>query len=109
MSPLSPLLLITAASLDCSPQAAWKAGREGEAAARDCGTAEYREAHRLGQAVHDLRRERDAVEQQAARATPDAAGALRRRQRQIDTDLEALRGLATIKGWPLDLRPEPVR
>jgi hypothetical protein len=108
MSPLSLLLLITT-SLDCSPQAAWSAGREGAAAAPGCGTAEYREAHRLGQAVHDLRQERDALERQAARATPDAAGALRRRQRQIDTDLEAIRGLATIKGWPLDLVQEPVR
>lgn len=109
MSPLSLILLLAAAPLDCGPLAGWNAGRGGAPAASACETAEYREAHRLGQALHALRRERDALERQAADATPAALGGLRRRQRQLDTDLEAIRGLATIKGWPHDLEQEPMR
>ena len=103
-------LLIAAAPPDCAPLAAWNAGRAGEPAATGCDTAaEYREAHRLGRALHELHRERYALDVQAAQATPAALGGLRRRQRQIDTDLEAIRGLATIKGWPLDPAPERAR
>ena len=28
------------------------------------------------------------------------------RRRQIETDLEAIRGIATIRHWPLDIRQE---
>ena len=109
MSPLLFVLMIAAAPFECAPLAAWNAGRAGAPMADGCSTAEYREAHRLGQALHVLRRERDALEAQAGQSSPDVLGGLRRRQRQIDTDLEAIRGLATIKGWPHDLAQEPVR
>lgn len=109
MSPLLLVLLVAAAPIDCAPLTAWNGGRDGAPATPGCDAAEYREAHRLGQALHALRRERDVLDAQATQATVEALGGLRRRQRQIDTDLEAIRGLATIKGWPLDLPQEPVR
>jgi hypothetical protein len=109
MPPLLFLLVFAAAPADCTPLAAWNAGRAGVTAAIACPEPDYREAHRLGLALHALRRERDALEVQAVQAAPGARGALRRRQRQLDTDLEAIRGLATIKGWPLDLAQEPLR
>ena len=35
--------------------------------------------------------------------SPDQAGALRRQQRQIDVDIEAIHGVATLRGWPTRL------
>jgi hypothetical protein len=107
MPPL-PFVLLLAAAPQCDPAQGWQAGREGLAAAR-CEAGDYREAHRLGQALHELRQERAKL-LQALPGTPAAQqGALQRRVRQLDVDLEAIRGVATIKGWPLDVAPEPVR
>lgn len=105
MSPLAMLLL--AATPDCSAAGGWQAGRGGRAADAACEAPDYREAHRLGEALHALLKERRALATQLPQAAPAAQGPLRRRQRQLDTDLEALRGLATLRGWPLDPLPEP--
>jgi hypothetical protein len=108
MLPLLTALLLASSPPDCAALRGWDAGRGGIAALPACAEApDYREAHRLGDALHALKRERDALHLRLARATPAERGALQRRQRQLDTDLEAIRGLATIKGWPLDPVQEP--
>lgn len=105
--------LLLAAALSANPSMAtckevegWNDGRIGRVANAACAAAAYREAHRLGEALHQLRSERDEIDLRAARLKAAEQAALRRRQRQIDTDLEAIRGVATIKGWPLDITPE---
>ncbi len=83
---------------DCRAVDGWRQGEAGVAALPGCIGAPYREAHELGRSLHELLRERAALDARIA-AEPDAVGALRRRQRQIDIDLEAIRGLAVIEGW----------
>jgi hypothetical protein len=100
-------LVLLGATPDCSALGGWQAGRGGASAAVECDSGDYREAHRLGSAWHALAAERRAVLAQLAAAPDPGRAALRRRQRQLDTDLEAIRGLATIRGWPLDPLPEP--
>ena len=107
---LETLLLVAAFTIapapDCTAQAGWNAGREGQVAAAACRDEEYREAHRLGEALHLLKQEHAGIESRIASGTEADAGALRRRQRQITIDLEAIRGVATTRGWPLDIAPE---
>jgi hypothetical protein len=102
-------LLLAAASAapatGCTPLDGWNRGREGGPARAECG-ADYLEAHRLGDALHALKREHAELAQQNQGAAPAQDGASKRRQRQIDVDLEAIRGVATTRGWPLDVAPE---
>ena len=100
-------LVLLGAPPDCSALGGWQTGRGGAAAAPTCGSADYREAHRLGAALHALASERRALQAHLGTAAEAGRAALRRRQRQLDTDLEAIRGLATLRGWPLDPLPEP--
>lgn len=103
MLPMLTALLLASSPPDCAALRGWDAGRGGIAALPACAAApDYREAYRLGDALHALKRERAALQPRLAQAAPAARGALQRRLRQLDTDLEAIRGLATIKGWPLD-------
>lgn len=97
---------IAVAAPACDGLAGWNAGRDARAADAACSATEYVEAHRLGQALHALRAERDAIEAAAGTQNADAQAASRRRQRQIDIDLEAIRGVATTRGWPLDIAAE---
>jgi len=90
----------------CTAVEGWNAGRTGQVAISDCNAADYREGHRLGEALHQLKTERDGIDPRLASVKAAEQSALRRRQRQIDTDLEAIRGVATIRGWPLDIKPE---
>lgn len=90
----------------CAAVDGWNQGRAGEVATAACVAADYREAHRLGEALHLLKTERDGIDPRLASVKAAEQNALRRRQRQIDTDLEAIRGVATIRGWPLDIKPE---
>ena len=90
----------TAAVPGCTDQDGWNRGRAGDAARSECG-ADYQEAHRLGTALRLLDREHAQIEARVAQGTAADAGPLRRRQRQIDIDREAIRGLATIHGWPI--------
>ena len=101
---LLPVLLMLALAgcrspgADCRAVDGWRQGESGGIALPGCIGAPYREAHELGRSLHALLRERAELDQRIANE-PDNAGALRRRQRQIDIDVEAIRGLAVIEGW----------
>ena len=102
------LLLATLATPpDCSALAGWNSGRRGAIAVAECADETYQEGYRLGDALKELQDERDDIARDLPTLTVEAGSAARRRQRQIDIDLEAIRGLATIKAWPLDPPPEP--
>jgi hypothetical protein len=94
----------------CAAVAGWGDGRGGRPADPSCArSTSYAEAHRLGDAMHALETERAAIVAELP-SVDEASRAIRlRRQRQIDTDLEALRGLATIRRWPLDSAEEGAR
>lgn len=83
---------------DCRPVDGWRQGGEGVQALPGCVNRSYREAHELGRSLRELQVERASIDAQIAEE-PDAAPALRRRQRQIDVDVEAIQGLAVIEGW----------
>lgn len=105
-----PLMFIAALATTpeaCTEVRGWEDGRAGSAARAACTEAPYREAHRLGDALRALKQEHAQLVR--AQATMDAGAKLAsaRRQRQIEVDLEAIRGVATIKHWPLDV-PVPV-
>jgi hypothetical protein len=89
----------------CTPLDGWNRGREGGIARAECG-ADYLEAHRLGDALHALKREHADLDARRRGAASAQEGEWLRRQRQIDIDLEAIRGVATTRGWPLDVAPE---
>jgi len=88
---------------DCRAVDGWRQGGAGVQALPGCVNPAYREAHELGSSLHALQVERVSLDAQILEE-PDAAPALRRRQRQIDVDIEAIRGLAVIEGWDLPQR-----
>lgn len=90
----------------CAPLDGWNAGREGRNANAACGDAPYQQAHRLGHELHRLELEREAIEARISGLPVAEQGAQRRRQRQIDNDLEAIRGVATVNGWPTGVTTE---
>lgn len=96
------LLAVHAAQPDCTDIAGWNSGRHGQTAEAACTADAYVEAFRLGQALADLRTRHAALETRITQS-PDQAGALRRQQRQIDVDIEAIHGVATLRGWPTRL------
>lgn len=103
-----PLLFaVFAASAACAPVDGWNAGRTGRAQAADCANADYAEAHKLGAALHELARERAAIDDGMKSLDASQQGAARRRQRQLDNDIEALHGVATVRGWPYEGAPSP--
>ena len=84
---------------DCSALAGWRSGLAGQLASA-CSADEYGEAHRLGTVLHGLRKERDALAQQAATAADEAErNRLLRARRQKEIDIEAIEGVAQINGW----------
>lgn len=89
----------------CAAVDGWQDGRAGKGRADGCSAAEYVEAHRLGASLLELQAERRAIDAKIAAKTVTDVGAQQRRQRQLDNDIEAIRGLATIKQWPLDAAP----
>jgi hypothetical protein len=101
------LSVALAASPSCTALDGWNSGRSGSAAAATCDSEDYREAHRLGSALKQLRDERAQIEKDLPALEPEPQAAARRRQRQLDIDLEAIHGLATIKALPLDPAKEP--
>lgn len=98
------LPLACAAKPDCTDVSGWNAGREGKSADSACTADAYAEAFRLGEALADLVMRRAALDKRIAQS-PDDVGALRRHQRQIDVDIEAIHGVAMLRGWPTN-RPE---
>lgn len=83
---------------DCTSIDGWQQGKGGIPDLPGCVNANYREAHELGRSLRVLQDERDALDLQIEQQ-PEEASALRRRQRQIDIDLEAIQGLAVVEGW----------
>lgn len=83
---------------DCASVDGWQQGKTGAVRMPGCVNDNYAEAHELGRSLRELQDERDAIDLQIAEQ-PDEASALRRRQRQIDIDIEAIQGLAVIEGW----------
>lgn len=103
-----PLLLaMFAAAAQCAPVDGWNAGRAGKPVAAACAAGDYAEAHRLGKALHELVTERAAIEAGLKSLAADEQGKQRRRQRQLDNDVEAIHGVATINGWPYEGAAEP--
>ena len=106
---LAPLAIMfwlcspTAHAAACADVDGWNAGRHGQRADSACTADAYAEAFRLGEALADLHARHAALETRIA-AEPDDAGALRRQQRQIGVDIEAINGVATVRGWPTQLR-----
>lgn len=86
----------------CAAVDGWQDGRAGKGRADGCDGTDYAEAHRLGASLHALQVEHRAIARAIAEKTVTDVGVQQRRQRQLDNDIEALRGLATIKGWPLE-------
>lgn len=99
------LLPCSGAMAACAAVDGWQDGRAGKGRADGCDAAEYVEAHRLGASLLELQVERRGIAQAVAAKTVTDVGAQQRRQRQLDNDIEAIRGLATIKGWPVDAAP----
>lgn len=106
LAPLLVVALAAPADANCADVVGWNAGRAGHLVSERCAQEGYREAHRLGEALHQLRQEHAQIEARIATMPEAERGAQRRRQRQITVDLEAIRGVATTKGWPLDIAPE---
>ncbi|MFA5591301.1 MAG: hypothetical protein WDA70_11425 [Lysobacteraceae bacterium] len=94
------LLLSTPAFADCADVDGWNDGRHGKTAQTQCQSESYAEAFRLGEALAELQTRHAALE---SRIQPDAedAGVLRRQQRQLAVDIEAIHGVATLRGWPV--------
>ncbi|MBB5207854.1 hypothetical protein [Chiayiivirga flava] len=95
----------TLAQAACAPVDGWQDGRAGKGRSDGCDGAEYAEAHRLGASLHELEVEHRAIARAIAEKSVTDIGVQQRRQRQLDNDIEAIRGLATIKGWPLESPP----
>lgn len=86
----------------CTELSGWTTGRDAKPAAAACTADSYAEAHRLGAALADLRAQHAALEARIKAGAGDI-GVLRRQQRQLDVDIEAIRGVAMLRGWPDDV------
>jgi len=92
------LIACDSPGFNCRPLDGWQQGGRGVTALPGCISADYRAAHELGRSRYTLRAEREKIDTQIARGEGDASE-LRRRQRQIDVDIEAIDGVAVISGW----------
>src|SRR5687768_3153681 len=102
-----PLWFVVFAAAQCAPVEGWNAGRAGRAAPAACTAADYAEAHKLGTALHELATERAAIEARLPSLPAAERGQQQRRQRQLDNDIEAIHGVATLKHWPYEGAPDP--
>lgn len=96
------------AAADCSALEGWNSGRSGNVVASVCASTDsYLEGYRLGESLFTLEQQRKQLDEQIAADTdPASTGTLRRRQRQLDVDIEAILGVATVRGWPTKVLPE---
>ena len=103
--PVVPWLLMVAATQLCAPVDGWNDGRRGEPV--KCARTPYVEAHKLGAALRELTVERDALAAGMKSLGTAEQGVALRRQRQLQNDIEALQGVATVRGWPYEGKPAP--
>ncbi len=100
---LSSMLLaacaVDAPAPDCSASAQWRAGQADTALDPRCSSDDARQAHTLGAELARLRAEFDAVGLQLKSTDAASAGALTRRQRQLQIDIEAIEGVAKVQSW----------
>jgi hypothetical protein len=87
------------AAPDCSASAHWRAGLERRLPDLACTEPDAKQAHLLGTELAGLRAEFDDLDQQLKAADPQGAGALSRRQRQLQVDIEAIEAEARVQGW----------
>ncbi|MCB1559516.1 MAG: hypothetical protein KDI75_00195 [Xanthomonadales bacterium] len=103
-----PVLLLAAcahapneqAAADCSPRDAWERVRAGVATQAACEADDYLRAARLARELGGLEAQRAQLDASLAGldAASPAVGQTRRRIRQIDVDIEAIRGVAVTRG-----------
>lgn len=84
----------------CTAEKGWEAGRSGNALSTLCTQEPYQEAYRLGSALAELHARHAELGAQMEK-TPEKTGELRRLQRQVDVDIEAINGVAVLRGWPM--------
>lgn len=103
MGAIGKLLLLVAtaggaAGEPCDGQRGFDRGRAGLEAAAHCGSDDYASAWRLGGELAALLRERDALAAgQSGRSAPEQNAAARR-MRQLEVDVEAIRGVLQLRG-----------
>ena len=108
-SPAAVSLLLLAAcahvprermAADCSPRDAWERVRAGVATQAACEADDYLRAARLARELGGLEAQRAQLDASLAGldAASPAVGQTRRRIRQIDVDIEAIRGVAVTRG-----------
>lgn len=79
---------------DCSPEGGFETGLTGAAAHSSCGEPDYLEAHRIGLALEEMRRERrELLAKEGRLATSDRA-----RLRALERDIPELETLARMQG-----------
>jgi hypothetical protein len=108
-SPPAPAPTAGKTTSECNAQSGWDRGRVGGEREAACSRDAYAEAYRLGEALHQLQQERIALDSELRGIAASQRGARLRRQRQIDTDLEAIRGVAIIRGWERGAAVEPAQ
>lgn len=99
-----PGLLLAACSTDapapdCSAPTQWRAGQAHATLDARCSSEDARQAHTLGAELARLRAEFEAIGTQLKSTDGTNAGALTRRQRQLQIDIEAIEGVAKVQGW----------
>ncbi|MEZ5483714.1 MAG: hypothetical protein R3F01_00875 [Lysobacteraceae bacterium] len=88
------------ATASCAPRYAWERVRAGDAPDAGCHEEAYRQATRLARELGELEAQRAQLETSLAGLAEDSAsaGQTRRRIRQVDVDIEAIRGVAITRG-----------
>src|SRR5690606_35313058 len=81
----------------CTDQRGFDRGRAGLARAEQCAAEDYASAWRLGESLRTLAAERDALAAGQAGRDPAARNAAARRIRQLEVDIEAIRGLLQLR------------
>lgn len=81
----------------CTEQRGFDRGRAGLERAGHCGADDYASAWRLGAALAALAAERDALAAGQAGRDAGARNAAARRMRQLEVDIEAIRGVLQLR------------
>jgi hypothetical protein len=91
---LALLMASCASTPDCDPEAGFAAGIAGDPAHPACGAEPYLDAHRIGHALEEMRRDREQLLAEEDRL--DARD--RARLRALERDIPELETLARMQG-----------